>query len=1154
MGPRASNRKTPFNSRAAFNVGITYNDILDDPDDGYLDACDEASDLFHGSSSLKSISMTFDNSLPSSHAAEGFDKLASPIKKKKRKILKRASASDKCIGTDVLPDSFRSRFSFKKFNRMQTEAFPVLYGGDANCVISSPTGSGKTVLFELAILRLIKKSDYKIGNIKILYIAPIKSLCCERLKDWSISFLNLSVGMLTSDTSFLETEKVKKCNIIITTPEKWDLLTRKWKDYCRLFELVRLVLVDEIHTLRERRGATLEVVLTRMNTLCDNIRIIAVSATVPNIEDVSHWLKSKGNGECAKVLFFDDSYRQVALQKHVYSYSFPNKTEFQHDSLYNLKLNEILEKHSKGRPVLIFCPTRASAISTAKYIKQNCAKYLSRQPNLETCKLNDGTLFEYFNDGVAFHHAGLSTEDRNAVEKGFLEGGIKILCSTSTLAMGVNLPAYLVIIKGTRMWVSSTTQEYSQLDILQMIGRAGRPKFETEGCAVIMTESKMSDTYEKLLEGTESLESSLHLELIEHLAAEICLGTVHDRASALSWLHNTFFYIRFKKDPSKYQGAIKLFEKGPGPDLQLSNFSDSLLNTLIKHDLVRKDGDIFISTAYGHAMTLHYVLFETMKRFLAAEQCLGVAGILSLLSGASEFTALRIRKKERKLYKEINYSPLLKFPFLTEKKQGQKIDHAHQKVSLLIQYDLGGLEYPTSKLTCGLHQAMVQDKILVFKHCFRLLKCIVDTFVEKQDGISLKSTLFLFRSIYGCCWEGSGMELRQLKSIGLVSVRKLVSHGVQSLDDIKRLTNQQIEYYLGLKVGNGAKIKRDINLLPNLCLRCKLEACSTKDSVIECVFKLELSAQFKSHVWHGHNLSIDVEILKTPGEILDFRRISLAHLKSPRTFWVSTTITSDLDEIEFAINCLEVAGLGKTFNFTARDLPAKYHEVFAVRKRHGALDSCLFRSGTDSAEEAYFSSDDSLVEYLADEETKFKRDCVQKNLTVMRRKLDNGNYECCHSCKEKDRCRHLCCKEGIPEGCLPGKRNSQGKGSVIPMLVVSSRGNNHDRKVRIRRPPSGDDETRSPVTIKQQDSLKRGQLTFLNQSHTPPAILEPGASTAAFTSLPECGTTIQTSLQIGSILDANSSFTRQKDEAGVEANARPCDNELEFLGSDVDFS
>lgn len=76
--------------------------------------------------------------------------------------------------------------------------------------------------------------------------------------------------------------------------------------------------------------------------------------------------------------------------------------------------------------------------------------------------------------GVAFHHAGLDAADRHAVEKGFLEGEIFVICCTSTLTVGVNLPCHMVIIKNTVSYQETGLKEYADLEIMQMLGRAGR--------------------------------------------------------------------------------------------------------------------------------------------------------------------------------------------------------------------------------------------------------------------------------------------------------------------------------------------------------------------------------------------------------------------------------------------------------------------------------------------------------------------------------------------------------------------------------------------------------------------------------------------------------------------------------------------------------
>ena len=109
--------------------------------------------------------------------------------------------------------------------------------------------------------------------------------------------------------------------------------------------------------------------------------------------------------------------------------------------------------------------------------------------------------------GVAFHHAGLKIEDRNVVEKGYLEGDINVICCTSTLAVGMNLPCHMVIIKNTVTYQQSGCKEYSDLEIMQMLGRAGRPQFDDSAVAVIMTRQQRVTHYEKMVSGHEILES-----------------------------------------------------------------------------------------------------------------------------------------------------------------------------------------------------------------------------------------------------------------------------------------------------------------------------------------------------------------------------------------------------------------------------------------------------------------------------------------------------------------------------------------------------------------------------------------------------------------------------------------------------------------------
>lgn len=243
------------------------------------------------------------------------------------------------ISPNQLPDRFRSCFPFQIFNAVQSKCFETVYGSNDNLVLAAPTGSGKTVVLELAICRLV--SDFQSGQFKIVYMAPTKSLCSERQADWLTKFthLDLQCAELTGDTDQTQLRQVQNASIIITTPEKWDSMTRKWQDQIKLVQLVKLFLIDEVHILKENRGATLEAVVSRMKSVGSDIRFVALSATVPNFADVAVWLgRNQSNqhlpAQCEK---FGEEFRPVQLQKFVYGLTFRGN-DFAFDTMCDKQL------------------------------------------------------------------------------------------------------------------------------------------------------------------------------------------------------------------------------------------------------------------------------------------------------------------------------------------------------------------------------------------------------------------------------------------------------------------------------------------------------------------------------------------------------------------------------------------------------------------------------------------------------------------------------------------------------------------------------------------------------------------------------------------------------------------------------------------------
>lgn len=523
------------------------------------------------------------------------------------------------VPTSALPDRFRSLFHFPVFNVVQSKSFNTVYRSNDNFVLSSPTGSGKTVVFELAICRLLNGSST--GQFKIIYQAPTKSLCAERQRDWQRKFgsLDLQCAELTGDTSMSELKSVQNASIIITTPEKWDSMTRKWKDHAKLMQMVKLFLIDEIHILKDDRGATLEAVVSRMKSIGSDVRFVALSATVPNSEDIATWLGKDSTHTHVPAVreHFGEEFRPVKLQKHIVGYS-GTGNDYAFDKILDGKMPEVITKYSHRKPIMAFCFSRASCSNTAQALANWWAtrgpkdRYWSA-PRRQIL-VGDKTLRNCIASGVSYHHAGLTLEDRNAVEKGFLEGEINVICCTSTLAVGVNLPCHMVIIKGTMAYKGPTVRpEYSDLEIMQMLGRAGRPQFDNSAVAVIMTRSEKVKAYEKMLSGQDVLESCLHLNLIEHLNAEIGLGTVTDLYSAKRWLAGTFLYVRLQQNPEHYRLNGDLF--GHNLDDRLERICRKDIDLLQELDLTTRDARLQ-ATELGDAMARYYVKFDTMKAIL----------------------------------------------------------------------------------------------------------------------------------------------------------------------------------------------------------------------------------------------------------------------------------------------------------------------------------------------------------------------------------------------------------------------------------------------------------------------------------------------------------------------------------------------------------
>ena len=933
-------------------------------------------------------------------------------------------------------------FPYEILNAVQSKCFPIAFETDDNLVVSAPTGSGKTAIMELAICRLLMQS--KNTDFKVVYQAPTKSLCGERFRDWSKKFkmLGLDCAELTGDTSNDHLRQVQQASIIITTPEKWDSITRKWRDNMRLVQMIKLFLVDEVHILKDQRGATLEAVVSRMKSIGSAVRFVALSATVPNSEDIAAWLGKSPDSPhlAAHREVFDESFRPVRLEKHVYGFQY-GSNDFGFDNLLRKQVPEIITKHSSKKATMVFCMTRKSAVQTAQVLASvfnESPRHFAPWPSPSNgIAVGDRDLRGTVQAGVAFHHGGLSADDRHAVEQGFLQGNITIICSTSTLAVGVNLPCYLVILQGTTTWANSAVQSYSDLEVMQMLGRAGRPQFETSACAAILTREQHVSRYQKMVSGQELLESTLHLNLIEHLNAEISLGTISDMKSAHKWLSSTFLRIRVARNPSHYQ--LKESTNPADTDELMHQWCEKDVQALLQANMIEKHGRMRC-TDLGEAMAKYYINFETMKIFAAIPPKAKISEVLTALCQAAEFTDMRLRSGEKSYYKELNKKLEIMFPVNVD------IALPEHKASIIIQAELGGGSLPDGENYRKHHQQHSTDRAVIFGHANRLIRCIIDCQICMKDAVSVRNALELGRSIAAKAWDSTPRQLKQLPDIGDVLCRKLASHGINSIEKLLTKEAHQIELALGKTQPFGARLIGKLESFPRLHVSVK-----------------EMGRRIK--MGHGVTLEVKSEIgflnkkpptvfNRTPvyvcfvaedsnGALLDFRRFAAKKLEPSEQVCFTAFTDRPITHIRCRVMCDEIVGTATYADLSVSGISATIFPRASQSKQltvsegnanvagpsmnpsvfddDGIDDGDLLAATVTNALEAVDDIDDlPPVANAHSKQTKSKSnqpksvDARPVEIWKEPTQLPNGRWTCQHICKDKGiECKHKCCQEGV---------------------------------------------------------------------------------------------------------------------------------------------
>lgn len=417
---------------------------------------------------------------------------------------------------------FSTSYSFD-FDPFQIDGCVALESGKS-VLVAAPTGSGKTIVGEFAAFLALSE------NVKCFYTTPIKALSNQKYSELVERYGSANVGLLTGDTS-INTE----AEIVVMTTE---VLRNMLYSGSRTLNRLRYVIMDEVHYLADRfRGAVWEEVLIH---LPESTQIIALSATVSNVEEFGEWMTTiRGStqvivwerrpvplyqhvlfGPHLLDLFVDEGKVNpeiLRLEKNVLRQSrgHSNRTpsqgrrsdrsiRFGMDQLAPLGRPEAIEKLQQENmlPVINFIFSRSGCDAAVRQcvaaglrltnsaereeIREVVARHTQEIPEEDLTILGYHEWGEALSRGIAAHHAGLLPAFKECIEELFRRGLLKAVFATETLALGINMPARTVLLEKLSKWngeahVSITPGEYTQLT-----GRAGRRGIDIEGNSVIL--------------------------------------------------------------------------------------------------------------------------------------------------------------------------------------------------------------------------------------------------------------------------------------------------------------------------------------------------------------------------------------------------------------------------------------------------------------------------------------------------------------------------------------------------------------------------------------------------------------------------------------------------------------------------------------------
>ena len=669
----------------------------------------------------------------------------------------------------------KEKSKIKEFNPVQKLALEsdLLKGG--NLVVSSPTASGKTVIAELVIINnWIEKRG------KSIYIVPLKALAYEKYEEFKKKYseLGLKIGISTGDFDSAS-EYLGNKDLIILTSEKLDSLIRHGANW---LSSISLVVADEVHFLTDSsRGATLEIVLTLLK---ENLspQIIALSATISNADEIASWLNAD--------LVISD-YRPVPLRKGILAEGkliLQNKSEEVGDLISFIK-----KVVKKGKQVLIFFSTRKNAESFAEKLAKEFPEIESEIAKKVLNTLENPTKQcrkEYLclKHGIAFHHAGLVEKQRILIEKGFREGKINVVCATTTLAAGLNLPAFLVIIRDLKRYSSGYSQYLPNFEIQQMLGRCGRPGYDKSGLGVLVAKnfSEAEELKERYFHGEiEPITSKLSIEplLRMHVLSLISSEFVHSAEKLFDFFKKTFFGHTYGAD-------YKLREKIEDILFQLEEFGFINLEEFRATRIGKRISELYLDPYSG------YKIINAIER--ASLKTQEIFWLHAICCCSELYPLLKVKNKEALDFEE--FIAKNEDKFLIEVPSPWDFEYNLFMEALKTSFLLKDwIEEKTEEKILDKY-GITPGELYVKKTNaeWLLYSCVELAKLKGNRKIAKELRKLEIRMKHGVKEEL--LDLIRVKGIGRVRARKLYNFGIKRLADIKKFDKGSVEKIIGKKI------------------------------------------------------------------------------------------------------------------------------------------------------------------------------------------------------------------------------------------------------------------------------------------------------------------------------------------------------------------